>query len=165
LVQGFALGGTVALAAAFVVTLAQSFSLGGPVALAVSYVKTLVEGFSLSGTVSAFKVLIVTLVEGFTLVGGVDILKIVGTSLIGSMFFQLFFGLSMWGYIGPLGLVIVGYVITNKEKTLGILFFVVEILVIANYLTLVSATPDYWWHTFILLIGCISTLMYSAINR
>lgn len=89
-----------------------------------------------------------------------------GTSaLAGSMFYQLFFSLDMWGYIGPLALVIIGYIVASKDKNLGVLWFVLESLVIANYLTLVAETPDYWWHIFILLIGCMSTLMYSIRDR
>lgn len=165
LAAGFALTGITSLVANFSIRLSSGFALGGTVALAVSYVKSLVEGFSLGGSVTALKVLIVNLIEGFTVGIGTNITKIAGVSLIGSMFFQLFLSTNMWGYLGPIGLVIVGYVITTKEKNLGIMFFIVESLVIANYLTLVSATPDYWWHVFILLFGCMSTLMYSLWDR
>ena len=88
-----------------------------------------------------------------------------GRDLFGSLIYQLFFSLDMWGYLGPIALVIGGYIVAKKDKSLGVLWFVVEALIIANYLTLVSATPDYWWHTFILLIGCILTLMYSVGDR
>ena len=155
LVQGFALGGTIALAAAFVVTLAQSFSLGGTVALAVSYVKSLVESFSLGGTITALKVLIVNLIESFTVGVETNITKIAGTVLIGSMFYQLFFSANMWGYLGPIALVISGYIVTKKDKSLGIFMFIVECLVMAQYLTLVEANPNYWWHIIILLLGII----------
>jgi hypothetical protein len=165
LVAGFTLAGVTSLIANFSVRLSSGFALGGTVALAVSYVKSLVESFSLGGTITAFKVLIVNLVEGFSLGVGVNVTKIVGVSLIGSMFFQLFFSLNMWGYLGPIAMVILGYVVANKDKVLGLLWFVVESLIIANYLTLVDATPDYWWHIFILLIGCIFTLMFSLGDR
>ena len=164
IVEGFALTGGVSLAAAFVVTLVQGFALGGTAALAVSFVVTLIQGFSLGGTVTALKVLIVNLQESFTVGVGSDILKIVGVSLVGSLFFQLFFSLNMWGYLGPIGFVILGYFVAKKDRVLGVLWFVVESLIIANYLTLVEATPEYWWHTIILLIGCIFTLMYSTIG-
>jgi len=158
--DGFALIGGVSLAAAFVVTLAQGLALGGTTALAVVFVVTLIQGFSLGGTITALKVLIVNLQESFTAGVGVDITKIVGVSLVGSMFFQLFFGLDMWGYLGPFALVIVGYFMVKKDKGLGVIAFIVESLVIANYLTLVSETPAYWWHIFILIFGCLFTLMY-----
>jgi len=155
LAAGFALAGIASLASNYSVRLGVGFSLGSSVALAVSYIKTIVEGFSLAGTVSAFKVLIVNLIESFTVGVTNNITKIAGTVLIGSMFYQLFFGLDMWGYLGPVALAIVGYIIAKKEKFLGLILFVVESLIIANYLTLVEATPDYWWHIVILLLGVI----------
>jgi len=158
LVQGFALGGTVALAVAFAVTLAEGFSLGGSVALAVAYVKSLVESFSLGGTISAFKVFIVTLIEGFSLVGIVEITKIAGTILIGSIFYQLFISLNMWGYLGPIAVVIGGYVAMKKDTGLGVIWFVVECVIMAQYFALVGATPDYWWHIFIIMFGSLFTI-------
>jgi len=85
--------------------------------------------------------------------------------LIGSMFYQLFFSLDMWGYLGPLSLVIIGYIVASKDKSLGVIWFVLESLVIVNYLSLVAETPAYWWHTLILLIGGMSTLAYSLWGR
>ena len=165
LAQGFALGGTTALAVAFVVTLAQGFSLGGSVSLAVAYVKTLVEGFSLAGTISAFKVFIVELVEGFAVGVGANITKIVGTVVAASMIHLLFFSTEMWGYLGPIAMVIVGYLVMTKDKNLGVVWFVVECLIIAQYFALLEATPDYWWQIFILLIGGLSTAIYSLSGR
>ena len=77
-----------------------------------------------------------------------------------SVFYQIFFSLEMWGYLGPIALVIGGYVVANKDKILGVLWFVVECLFISQYLTLVEATPDYWWHIFILLIGGFLTCVF-----
>ena len=71
----------------------------------------------------------------------------------------------MWGYLGPLGLITIGYIVTSKEKNLGFLFFIVESIVIVTYLNLAAVTPDYWWHAYIMLFGCMSTLMYSLWDR
>ena len=70
-------------------------------------------------------------------------------------FSELFLSTELWGYFGPLGLVVIGYLLTKKDKPLGIFMFIVDSLVISHYLTLVDATPDYWWHIFILLLGVI----------
>ena len=70
-------------------------------------------------------------------------------------FNELFLSTELWGYFGPLGLVVIGYLLTKKDKPLGIFMFIVDCLVISHYLTLVDATPDYWWHIFILLLGVI----------
>jgi len=160
LATGFVLVGAAALAANFSVRLSVGFSLGGTVALAASYIKNLAEGFTLADTVSAFKVFIADLVDGFTVGVESNIEKIAGMVLVGSMFYQLFFGLNMWGYLGPLALVIGGYFIAKKDRFLGVLYFVVECLLISHYLTLVEATPDYWWHIFILLLGGLFTCVY-----
>ena len=160
LVQGFALGGTTALVVAFVVTLIQGFSLGGTVSAAVAYVKTLIEGFSLTGTITAFKVLIVSLVEGFTVGVGVDITAIVGTSLIGSIFFQLFLGVNLWSYLGPMALVVGGYFAMKKDTGLGVIWFMVEVVVMAQYFALVEATPEYWWSIFIIMLGSLFTIAF-----
>ena len=69
--------------------------------------------------------------------------------------YDLFLSTSLWGYFGPLALVVGGYLLTKKEKALGIFFIIVDSLVIANYLSLLEATPDYWWHIIILILGVI----------
>ena len=158
LAAGFVLAGAASLASNYSVRLSVGFSLGGTVTLAASYVKNLVEGFSLADTVSAFKVFIVELIDDFTVGVESNIEKIAGTVLIGSMFYQLFFSLNMWGYLGPIALVVIGYLLTKKEKNLGIFVIIVESLVIAQYLALIEATPDYWWNVIILLLGVLLTI-------
>jgi hypothetical protein len=119
----------------------------------------------LAGTVTAFKVFIVELVEGFAVGVGSNITKIVGTVVAASMIHLLFFSLDMWGYLGPIGLVIGGYFVMTKDKNLGVIWFLVECLVMAQYFALLEATPEYWWHIFILLIGGLSTAAYSLGKR
>ena len=82
-----------------------------------------------------------------------------------NIFFELFLSTQLWGYFGPLALVIIGYILTKKELILGILWFVVECLFIAQYLDRVSATPEYWWHVFILLLGGLFTCVYPLWGR
>lgn len=72
-----------------------------------------------------------------------------------NIFYELFLSLELWGYFGPLALVIIGYFLTKKERGLGIFFIIVDSLIIATYLGLVEATPQYWWHIFILILGVI----------
>jgi hypothetical protein len=78
---------------------------------------------------------------------------------------DLFLSTEMIGYIGPLALVIIGYFVFKKDRFLGVLFFIVECLFIANYIALVEATPDYWWHIFILLFGGLFTCVYPLWDR
>ena len=72
-----------------------------------------------------------------------------------NIFNELFLSTELWGYFGPLGLVIIGLLLIKKDKSLGIFMFIVDCLVISHYLSLVDATPAYWWHIFILLLGVI----------
>ena len=156
----FALVGVTSLVGQYSVLLSVGFALTGGVALAGSYVLTLVEGFTLAGTITAFKVFIVNLVEGFTVGVGIDITAIIGTSLIGSIFFQLFLGVNMWGYLGPMALVIGGYFAMKKATSLGVIWFIVEVVVMAQYFALVEATPEYWWSIFIIMLGSIFTIAF-----
>ena len=75
-----------------------------------------------------------------------------------SLFYQLFYSVNMWGYIGPVSLVVLGFIITKKEKGLGIFFIIVDSLVIATYLSLIDATLEYWWNVIILLLGVLTIM-------
>ena len=79
--------------------------------------------------------------------------------------YDAFLSLEMWGYLGPLGIVIIGYILTQKNTFLGILWFIVECLFIGHYLSLVDATPFYWWHITILLLGGLLTCVFPLWDR
>jgi len=81
------------------------------------------------------------------------------------LFFELFLSTGISGYLGPLAIVMIGYVVMKRDKFLGVLWFVVECLFISQYLTLVSVTPDYWWQIFLLLIGGMMTCVYPLWDR
>lgn len=72
-------------------------------------------------------------------------------------FTEYFLSTGITGYLGPMALVIFCFVLATKDKFLGVIGFVVECLFLANYFTLVEATPDYWWQIIILLLGVIMT--------
>ena len=69
------------------------------------------------------------------------------------LFYELFLSLEISGYFGPLVLVVIGFFITKKEKSLGIFMIIIYSLVIATYLSMIEATPAYWWQVIILLLG------------
>ncbi len=81
------------------------------------------------------------------------------TTTASNIFTELFLSTEMWGYFGPLALVIIGVLLTKKNKELGILLIIVESLLISHYLTLIGDTPEYWWHVIILLFGVILCLI------
>ena len=71
-----------------------------------------------------------------------------------NIFEELFLSLEMWGYFGPLALVVLGFLITKREKSLGIFFIIVDSLIIWQYLNMADYEL-YMWHAIILLLGVI----------
>ena len=69
------------------------------------------------------------------------------------LFYELFLSLEISGYFGPLVLVVIGFFITKKEKSLGIFMIIIYSLIIATYLSMIEVTPSYWWQVIILLLG------------
>jgi len=80
-------------------------------------------------------------------------------------FSELFLSTEMWGYFGPLALVIIGIFLMKKEKALWIFFIIVDSLVLAQYLALVEATPDYWWQIVIMILGVITCAIKPVTSR
>jgi hypothetical protein len=78
---------------------------------------------------------------------------------------EIFLSLEMWGYLGPMALVVIGYYLSKTNVTLGVLWFIVECLFVSRYFELVEATPDYWWHIILLLLGGLFTCIYPLIDR
>jgi len=78
---------------------------------------------------------------------------------------ELFLNTNFIGYIGPLALVFVGYVLVKKDRGLGLIAFIVQSLFIAQYFVLVESTPDYWWHIFILIFGMLFTVVFQLWDR
>jgi len=142
---------------------------------AVAYARNLTESISAIDAQSNAAIYVRDFVEAITVsdirdivknpTGGEDYEKnlteeigvgpIIGYVVGGTLLYQLFFSLNMWGYLGPIALVIVGYIASKKDRFIGLIFIIVKSLIIAIYLTLVTATPGYWWHVFILILGVI----------
>lgn len=82
-----------------------------------------------------------------------------------NLFYDVFLSNNMWSYLGPAALVIIGFVLVRKDMALGVIWFIVECLFIAQYATLVEANPDYLWHMYILIFGGLFTLVYPMMDR
>jgi len=83
-------------------------------------------------------------------------------------FEDLFLSTSIVGYIGPLALALIGgYLALHKKyRIMAWLFFIVEMVIVAEYLQLVEAgTYDYWWQILILLFGGLFTFVYPLWDR
>ena len=144
----------------YVRELSESISAIDAQSNASAYVRDLVEAITVSDVRDIVK---------YGAGGGIDyerdfteVITVTPIKVNGSLFYQIFYSLNMWGYIGPTALVIVGYIASKKEKFIAFLFYIVYSLVIFSYLTLIEATPQYWWNVIILILGVIlitSTLM------
>lgn len=102
---------------------------------------------------------IIPITDTFGFVGGEVVTVTTG------ILYQMFLSLEMWGYLGPALLVIGGYFVAKERDDLGVIYFVVECLVVSYYLTLVAATPDYWWHIIIVLLGGLLTCIYPLWDK
>jgi len=80
-------------------------------------------------------------------------------------FYDMFLNPAISGYFGPLALVLIGAAVAQKNWVLGVLVFLVDCLIIGEYLQLVEATPSYWWHIMILLLGGLFTCVFPLWNR
>ena len=81
------------------------------------------------------------------------------------LLFELFLSTGIIGYIGPLAIVVLGYVLAKKDRSLGVIAFVVQCLFAAQYFALLEATPAYWWHVIIILLGGILTCVVPLMDR
>lgn len=75
------------------------------------------------------------------------------------LFYFLFLSSEFYSYFGPLLLVIGGFVLGRKDKVLGVVWFIIECLFIAQYATLLQVTFQYIWHFLIILLGGIVVLI------
>lgn len=82
-----------------------------------------------------------------------------------NVFEQIFYSTEVWGYIGPVALVVFGYIVSKKDKALGGLYFAtVCMLVSLAYFNKFMTTPAYIWHALIVLFGGLFTCIYPAIK-
>lgn len=82
-----------------------------------------------------------------------------------NIFNEVFLSLEMWGYLGPMALVVAGYILAKKDRGLGLIAFIVQCLFAAQYFALLEATPEYWWHIIIILVGGMLTCVVPLMDR
>lgn len=78
---------------------------------------------------------------------------------------DLFLSTGIDGYIAVLVLVIFCAYIMKRDRLLGFFCWIVECLVVYYYSTLLEATPDYYWHFLIVLLGALFTFVYPLWDR
>jgi hypothetical protein len=77
---------------------------------------------------------------------------------------ELFLSTEIYGLLGPLALVILGLVLSQKDKGLSIIFIIVDSVVIWQYLNM-DNYELYLWHSIILLLGVIMCMLRMATKR
>ena len=75
-------------------------------------------------------------------------------------FEEAFYSLEVWGLLGPVAVVILGYVATKKDKNLGKFYFVIIAVMVVMYFDKFDTDPAYIWHALILLFGGLITCIY-----
>jgi len=69
------------------------------------------------------------------------------------LFTEIFLSTQIWGYFGPLALVVIGYEITRREKPLGVFYFLVlMVMTFATYMNN-ALFLDHVWKVLILVFG------------
>ena len=82
-----------------------------------------------------------------------------------NVFHELFYSLEVWGYLGPLGIVAIGYYAARKEKILGVMWFIVEMVFVGHYLGLYASEPGYIWHIVFLVLGGLATCVFPLFDH
>lgn len=70
---------------------------------------------------------------------------------------DLFLSTGIYGLLGVVAVVIVGFMVTKKYRELGIFFIILNSVMIYQYLTLTNYEL-YYWHAVILVFGVIVCL-------
>lgn len=78
---------------------------------------------------------------------------------------ELFLSTEVYGYLGPLIIVIAGSYLVKRDKPLFIIFFIVDALLAYHYWNLVSVDGVYIWHALIMTLGVLSTIVYPMWDR
>jgi len=79
------------------------------------------------------------------------------------LFTELFFANNPWGYLGALGLVFIGGKITQENKNLGVMWYIVMLFMTA-YFYLPNITT-YYIQVFIMLLGGALTCIVPQFSR
>lgn len=66
---------------------------------------------------------------------------------------ELFYSPEVWGYLGPLAFISLGYFVARKNKFIGLLWYLVCLLIASTYFTMLEATPNYIWNALVMIFG------------
>lgn len=79
---------------------------------------------------------------------------------------ELFLTTGIWGLFGTFAVIFIGYFLAKKtDRPIALLWFIVESVITAKYLELVSETPDYWLNIILLLLGSVFLCLVPAVLK
>ena len=146
--------------------LTESISVVDATTFSIDYARNLVESISAfdiidtvkSGGIDYVKDLTeeIEVEEELETIGGVT-----ATLITTGVFYHFFLSTAIYGYLGPVAVVILGYLIVSKYKEAWVFWALLEILMMTVYFAQVASEPLYWWHIFILFFGGVSLWRFS----
>ena len=78
-------------------------------------------------------------------------------------FNELFYSVELWGWLGPLALVVIGGFLTNKDKNLGLGWYIILLMMAGTfYLTQITT---YYMQVFILIFLGAVVCLGPQLNR
>jgi len=82
-----------------------------------------------------------------------------------NLFEELFFSVQPWGFLGPVALVVIGYLLTKREQNAGFFYFILLLASANFYFSLMATEGFYLYHVLILIFGGIIFCLMPAVNR
>jgi len=77
---------------------------------------------------------------------------------------QWFYSPEIWGYVGPIGLVILGFLISGKNRIMGVLYYgILVVMTVAGYFNADFAVNS--WKVIILLVGGLASCLAPSNSR
>ncbi len=78
-------------------------------------------------------------------------------------FDELFYSVELWGYLGPLAMVLIGAKLTKEDKNIGAMWYIIML-----FMTLYFYLPDittYYIQVFIMILGGAITCIMPQLSR
>lgn len=77
----------------------------------------------------------------------------------------LFFNTDLLGYIGPFAVVVACFLVMDKNKGLGLVCFLFEVLLLAQYFPMLEDDAAYIWHIGLIFFGGLIPLLLSGLSK
>lgn len=79
---------------------------------------------------------------------------------------EIFLTTGIWGLFGVFAVIAIGYYLAVKtDRFLALIWFVIECILIFQYVELAEETPFYYWDIVLLALGGIFLCLLPALNK